>query len=177
MLDPDETLVVKLTGASTAGEATVNAATATTTIDDTGMVKVSVSAETVADDTTTLDVNEADDKSEVEEGEPASFVVELEKPVSSEVRVDYATGLLADSAKPGSNEDYAEATGTLTFTTGDTSRTIEVTTHDDGNNEGVEGVHGATDGGEPGTERSGSGHRQEQRDRERSGTTTRWRRR
>ena len=138
VLDPDETLVVKLTGASTAGEATVNAATATTTIDDTGMVKVSVSAETVADDTTTLDVNEADDKSEVEEGEPASFVVELEKPVSSEVRVDYATGLLADSAKPGSNEDYAEATGTLTFTVGDTSRTIEVTTHDDGNNEGVE---------------------------------------
>ena len=47
-------------------------------------------------------------------------------------------GLLADSAKPGSNEDYAEATGTLTFTVGDTSRTIEVTTHDDGNNEGVE---------------------------------------
>ena len=139
VLDPGETLVVKLTGAST-DTRTVrvdDTATATTTIDDTGMVKVSVSAETVADDSQTPE-DETDDKSDVTEGETASFVVKLEKPVSSEVRVDYATGLLADSAKPGSNEDYAEATGTLTFTVGDTSRTIAVTTHDDGNNEGDE---------------------------------------
>ena len=137
VLDPGETLVVKLTGAST-DTRTVrvdDTATATTTIDDTGMV--SVSAETVADDSQTPE-DETDDKSDVTEGETASFVVKLEKPVSSEVRVDYATGLLADSAKPGSNEDYAEATGTLTFTVGDTSRTIAVTTHDDGNNEGDE---------------------------------------
>ena len=115
VLDPDETLVVKLTGASTAGEVTVNAATATTTITDLGMVKVSVSAETVADDSQTPE-DETDDKSDVTEGETASFVVKLEKPVSSEVRVDYGTE--DDTAEHGSNEDYAEATGTLTFTTG-----------------------------------------------------------
>ena len=46
VLEPDETLVLKLTGASTAGEVSVSAtaATAQATIEDTGTVTVSVKA-------------------------------------------------------------------------------------------------------------------------------------
>ena len=44
VLEPDETLVLKLTGVSTAGEASVTTASATATIEDTGAVKVSVEA-------------------------------------------------------------------------------------------------------------------------------------
>ena len=44
VLEPDETLVLKLTGVSTAGEASVTTASATATIEDTGAVTVSVDA-------------------------------------------------------------------------------------------------------------------------------------
>ena len=75
MLEPDETLVLKLTGVSTAGDADVSttASSATATIEDTGAVKVSVEA------------------AEADEGDAVRFVVELSGEVSSDVEVSYAT--------------------------------------------------------------------------------------
>ena len=60
VLEPDETLVLKLTGVSTAGEAdaSTTAPSATATIEDTGAVKVSVEA------------------AEADEGDAVRFVVE-----------------------------------------------------------------------------------------------------
>ena len=78
VLDPDETLSVTLTDATTAiGKAAVGTPkTATTTIAEEGTVIVSVKAEEVAGRRDTLE-DEDQDKSAVEEGRPASFVVEL----------------------------------------------------------------------------------------------------
>ena len=71
VLDPGETVVLKLTAArSGTRTVTVDAtATKTTTIDDSGMATVSVGPAVV----------QSDDKSSVQEGETASFVVTLER--------------------------------------------------------------------------------------------------
>ena len=137
VLDPDETLVVKLTSATT-DTRTVTAdatATKTATIKDTGMAKVSVGPVLVEDDDQTPE-DESDDKSSVEEGETASFVVTLDGAVSGTVSVTYTT---ADgTAESGTGKDYTTASGTLQFTTGQTSKTIEVTTLEDTLNEAAE---------------------------------------
>ena len=165
VLDPDETLVVKLVSAVTdTRTVTVEAtATKTATIKDTGMAKVSVGPVLVEDDDQTPE-DESDDKSSVEEGETASFVVTLDGAVSGTVSVTYTT---ADgTAESGTGKDYTTASGTLQFTTGQTSKTIEVTTLEDTLNEaaetytltltgvsGVDGVSLGTDSAATGTMR------------------------
>ena len=158
VLDPGETLVMKLTSATTdTRPVTVDAtATKTTTIQEEGMVKVSVGAVLVEDDPETQDVNEADDKSSVAEGETASFVVTLDGTVSGTVSVPYTTAGV--TAEAGATKDYTEASGTLEFTAGQTSKTIDVTTLEDTLNEadetftltltGVSGVSGVSLGTE-----------------------------
>ena len=138
VLDPGETLVVKLMSASTDTRTVTvdDTATATTTILEEDMVTVSVAAVMVADDALTQDVNEADDKSKVEEGETASFVVSLTGAVSGVVQVPYTTANV--TAESGSDKDYTTASGTLEFQAGDTSKTIEVTTLEDSLNEADE---------------------------------------
>ena len=131
VLEPDETLVLKLTGVSTAGEASVTTASATATIEDTGMVKVSIAAVVVSDNPDTQDVDESDDKSVVEEGQTAEFVVELSAKVSSQVVVSYSTGHDDDTAEAGTDKDYTEASGTLTFEAEETSKTVTVATLED----------------------------------------------
>ena len=119
VLEPDETLVLKLTGASTAGEASVATASATATIEDTGAVKVSVGA------------------AEADEGDGVQFVVELSGAVSSDVKVSYATS--NGTAEAGTGKDYtAVAATTLTFTGGQMSKTVTVATLEDDLNEADE---------------------------------------
>ena len=128
VLDPGETLVVKLTSATTDTRtvAVDDTEKLTTTILEQDMVTVSVAAVMVADD----------DKSKVEEGETASFVVALTGAVSGVVQVPYTTGNV--TAESGSDKDYTAASGTLEFSAGDTSKTIEVTTLEDSLNEADE---------------------------------------
>ena len=134
LLDRGETLEVRLVKASTDGTATVNRATAETTITDPGTVQVSV---------TGLTVNEGDppvkvDKSSVEEGEPSSFVVTLSGPVQKTVEVSYVTsdGTGSDAATAGT--DYTEADVKLTFASKETSKIVAVTTAEDTDNEANE---------------------------------------
>ena len=138
VLDPGETLVVKLTSATTDTRTVTvdDTATKITSISDTGEVSVSVAAVLVEDDPETQDVNEADDKSSVAEGETASFVVTLDRTVSGTVSVPYTTADV--TAEAGADKDYTEASGTLEFTAGQTSKTIEVTTLEDVLNEADE---------------------------------------
>ena len=140
VLDPGETLVVRLTSASTdTRTVTVDAnAKATTTIADTNEVEVSVKAVTVEDDPDTLDVDESDDKSVVEEGQSAMFAVELSGKVASVVKVSYSTGADDDTAEAGTGKDYTAATGKLTFAANETSKTVEVATIEDDLNEADE---------------------------------------
>ncbi len=134
MLDRGETLVVSLTGAST-GTRTVtvdDTASVETEITDSGTVTVSVTALIVEDDDPgTTNVVEMDDKSIVEEGQSAMFVVELSGSVAKQVLVSYETGDEDDTAKAGTDKDYTGASGTLAFTASQTSKTISVVTLND----------------------------------------------
>ena len=121
VLEPDETLVLKLTGASTAGEVGVSAATAQATIEDKGAVTVSVKA------------------AQASEGDSVAFAVELSGAVSSEVRVSYETS--ADTgANPAAGTDYTAVSATeLTFRPGEALRqTVTVATVEDELNEADE---------------------------------------
>ena len=111
---------------------------ATITITDDDSATVSVKALTVEDDPDTLDVDESDDKSIVEEGESAMFLVELSGRVASVVQVSYSTGADDDTAAAGTGKDYTAATGKLTFAANETSKTVEVATLEDDLNEGNE---------------------------------------
>ena len=108
------------------------------TITDDDFVTVSVKAVTVEDDPGTLDVDEEDDKSVVEEGETAMFAVELSGAVASEVKVSYATGDEDDTATAGTGNDYTAASGILTFAAKEISRTVSVATLEDDSAEGAE---------------------------------------
>ena len=138
VLDPGETVVVKLTSATTATRTVTVDATAkkTTTIGEQGTETVSVGPVLVEDDDQTLNVDETDDKSTVEEGETASFVVTLSGEVSGTVSVTYTTA--NGTAEAGTGKDYTTASGTLEFTSGQTSKTIDVTTLEDLLNEADE---------------------------------------
>ena len=119
VLDPGETLIMILTGASTAaGAARHDASPATTTITETGTVTVAwASGVTVA------------------EGAAAAFTAELSGAVSSPVTVGWSTS--DGTATAGS--DYTAASGTLTFPADSTqARTVTVTTLDDALAEGDE---------------------------------------
>ena len=141
VLDPGETLSVTLTAATTAiGTATVGTpATATTTIAEEGTVTVSISAEEVEDDPDTPYENEYEDKSIVEEGGSAGFVVGLSGPVAETVIVAYKTSNETGAGHATAGTDYTAADDTLTFTSGESlTQTIAVTTADDGLNEATE---------------------------------------
>ena len=134
VLDPGETLVVRLTSASTdTRTVTVDAdAKVTTTIADDGMEEVSVRAVTVPDNLETTEVNEFEDKSVVAEGQSAMFVVELSGEVSSEVQVSYETSDDTGANAAVAGEDYtAVSATTLTFAAGDTAKTVTVATNED----------------------------------------------
>ena len=141
VLDPGEKLSVTLTTATTAiGTATVGTpATATTTIAEEGTVTVSVRKDEVLDDETTQDVDEYVDKSTVEEGVSASFVVELSGAVASAVEVAYATSNGTGAGHAVAGTDYAVTNGTLTFNSVESlTQTVTVTTTDDDLNEPTE---------------------------------------
>ena len=116
VLEPDETLVLKLTGVSTAGDASVTTASATATIEDTGAVKVSVDAE------------------EADEGTRWGSWWRLSGEVSSDVEVSYATR----DGTAGSTDYTAVSATTLTFTAGQTEKTVTVATTEDALNEADE---------------------------------------
>ena len=121
VLEPDETVVLELTGASTAGEVSVSETTATATIEDTGAVKVSV------------------EDAQASEGESVQFVVELSGEVSSEVVVSYATSNGTGAHPAAAGTDYTAVTATeLTFAAGDTAKTVTVATVEDELNEAAE---------------------------------------
>ena len=134
VLDRGETLKVQLDEATTDGTATVSRDTAETTITDLGTVQVSVTRLTVEEGDPPVTV----DKSSVEEGESASFVVELSGAVQETVEVSYATsdGTGNDAAAAGT--DYTAADVTLTFASEETSKTVAVTTTVDAFNEADE---------------------------------------
>ena len=68
------------------------------------------------------------------EGEAVAFTVSLSAASSQQVTVDYATS--DGTAAAGS--DYTAASGTLTFTAGETTKTVSVATTDDSADEGDE---------------------------------------
>ena len=111
VLDRGETLIVTLTGASTAaGTAEYSPTAATTTITDPGTATVSVGAATAA------------------EGDDVEFVVTLSMAAGSDVALDWSTA--ADTATSG--DDYTAVTaGTLTISAGDTTGTLTVSTEED----------------------------------------------
>ena len=121
VLEPDETVVLELTAASTAGEVSVSAAAAQATIEDTGAVKVSV-----------------EDAAAIE-GESVQFEVELSGAVSSEVVVSYATSDGTGAHPAAAGTDYTAVSATeLTFAAGDTAKTVTVATVEDELNEAAE---------------------------------------
>ncbi len=122
VLEPDETLVLKLTGASTAGAVGVSATAATATIEDNGTVKVSV----------------ADRKAS--EGGSVGFEVRLSGAVSSEVVVSYATSEDGTGTNPAAGTDYTAVSATeLTFRPGEAlMQTVTVATVEDELNEADE---------------------------------------
>ena len=91
---------------------------------------VSVKAEEVEDDEDTQDINEYQDKSIVEEGGSASFVVELSGAAAETVIVGYATSNETGAGHATAGTDYTAASDTLlTFTSGvSLTQTIAVTT-------------------------------------------------
>ena len=126
VLEPDETLVLKLTGVSTAGEAdaSTTASSATATIEDTGAVKVSVEA------------------AEADEGDAVRFVVELSGEVSSDVEVSYAT-----SDGTAGSTDYTAVSATTSDVHGGTDREDGDGGDDRGRSDrGGRDVHGESDG-------------------------------
>ena len=121
VLEPDETLVLKLTAASTAGAVSVATATAEATIEDPGTVTVSVG------------------DAQASEGDSVQFEVELSGAVSSEVKVSYATSDDTGATAAVAGTDYtAVSAATLTFTAGDTVKTVSVATAEDDLNEADE---------------------------------------
>ena len=121
VVDPDETLEVQLTGATTAtGTVTVDATAATTTITEADTVTVSVAAATA------------------EEGASLSFTVEMSGAVATPVEVSWATSS-ESSDTAVADTDYTTASGTLTFNPDQAlSQTVTVTTDEDTLNEAQE---------------------------------------
>ena len=135
VLDHGESLVLQLKSAMTDGVVNVSTDAAETEIKDRGEVKISVTGLTVEEGDPPVEV----DKSSVEEGEAASFVVALSGPVEKTVEVSYATsdGSGSDAATEGT--DYTAADDvTLAFSSGEISKTVTVATTEDTDNEADE---------------------------------------
>ena len=79
-------------------------------------------------------ISVSDARVEEAAGAVLAFAVTLSRSASSPITIDYATS--DGSATAGA--DYTETSGTLTFTAGESSQTIEVTVLDDSHDEGEE---------------------------------------
>ena len=79
-------------------------------------------------------ISVADARVEEDEGALLAFEVTLSRPASSSMSVDYST---SDGSAQAS-VDYTAASGTLTFQSGESSKTIEVAVLDDAHDEGEE---------------------------------------
>ena len=97
-------------------------------------MEVSIQGELVEEGDPLVEV----DKSSVEEGESASFVVELSGAVQKTVEVSYATSNGTGDAAAAAGTDYTAADVTLTFASKETSKTVAVTTTVDAFNEADE---------------------------------------
>ena len=121
VLDPDETLEVTLTRATTAGRSvSVDTTTVTTTLAEQSTVTVSLRGSTGGGGDVTAD-----------EGEPLQFTVSLSGAAEIAVEVPYQT--TNGTAQAGA--DYAATGGTLTFAPNQTSKTVTVTSFEDQLNE------------------------------------------
>ena len=73
---------------------------------------------------------------------PVRFIVKLNRALSHEVRVDYATkdgvGMLGKNAPAAAAADYTATSGTLVFTAGQRRKTVNVAVLDDSIDEGSE---------------------------------------
>ena len=120
VVEPDETLVVTLTGASTSkGTVGFSAAAATTTISETGTATVSVASDGA-----------------VREGGAAAFTVTLSRAAAGNTVVGWTTGGFGDTAALA--DDYTARSGTLTVPANETAGTLTVQTLDDALAEGDE---------------------------------------
>ncbi|HYH49746.1 MAG TPA: Calx-beta domain-containing protein [Acidimicrobiia bacterium] len=119
---PSETLTVTLT--SPANATLIDAAATGTIIDDEGPVTLSVAGDTLTEGTGGATK------------EKARFLVTLSKASDQAVTVNYATGDAGDTGR--SPDDYAEAAAALTFSPGETAKTLDVTVDNDGRDEGDE---------------------------------------
>ena len=79
-------------------------------------------------------ISVSDARVEEAAGAVLAFAVTLSRSASSQITINYATS--DGSATAGA--DYTETSGTLTFTAGESSQTIEVTVLDDSHDEGEE---------------------------------------
>ena len=118
--DNDETMVVTLTGATTAGTATVASGGATATIAGEGP-PAPVQPTTTERVTVTVTVSAG--APSVNEGETATFDVTRTGDTNTEVRISYSVG---GTATPG--DDYTAPSGTLTIGSGASSGTIAIET-------------------------------------------------
>ena len=137
VLDRNEKLVVRLDSGTSAGSVEVSTSTAETRIIDSSDVTVSVKPAVFVEDDPETEDDESENSSVVEEGDTASFAVELSGAVGVQVLVPYET---ADGTAlaTGDSKDYTANSGTLTFAASETSKTIEVVTLNDGLNEETE---------------------------------------
>ena len=119
VVETEETLVLQLSGGSSAGSVRASGSD-TVTILDNDTVMVSVESATTT------------------EGEPASFVVKLSRQAPGSLEVSYETADVAGTGAAEAGTDYTAASGTLTFAPGDTSKTVAVPTLDDELNEADE---------------------------------------
>ena len=127
VLEPAETLVVQLGGASASSGVTVtlDVTQATTTIVD------------GADGTSSNGVTVSVAPATVTEGDAASFAVALSGKVATPVTVNWSAASGPDDTA-GEGTDYTPAGGTLTFSPMDTSGTVQVATLDDQIDEAAE---------------------------------------
>ncbi len=123
VLDPDETLVVELDGASAGSGVTV-------TLDVTQATTTIVDGAGGADGTSSGGVTVSVAPATVTEGDDASFAVDLSGKVAAPVTVSWsAASGPGDTAEAGT--DYTAARGTLTFVPGETRKAVRVSTVQD----------------------------------------------
>ena len=113
VLDPGETIVVTLTGASTDGEATFSTTAATVTITDGGMATASIAP------------------ASSEEGEDVEFTVSLSGAAGSDTVLAWSTSVESGDTATSGDDFTAVSDGTLTIMAGETSETLSVSTKED----------------------------------------------
>ena len=154
-VDPDETVVVELTGGKSVGrdvEIPADTAAATTTILDGGTVSATVGPE--AGETPTTPVEGAVAASEAVEGTEMQFAVTLSESIDVQVNVDWETREFRQdpSQEPAATADidYQSSSGTMTIAAGEASAKLTVATIEDSISEGNELFEVILTGAHPG---------------------------